>query len=129
MSSELESSSQEDHDMTTRSRIALAALPILVALFLAGCPTRISIADINRDPGRYAGKEVTIAGRVSDSMGALGTGAFQVDDGTGRMWVMSEKYGVPANDAKVSVTGRVQQGFSFGGRSFGVILRETQPRR
>ncbi len=114
--------------MTRKSRIVLAALPVLVTLFLAGCPTRTSIADINRDPGRYSGKEVTIAGRVSDSMGALGTGAFQVDDGTGRMWVISENYGVPANDAKVSVTGRIQQGFSFGGRSFATILRETQPR-
>lgn len=114
--------------MARKSRIVLAALPVLVTLFLAGCPTRTSIADINRDPGRYSGKEVTIAGRVSDSMGALGTGAFQVDDGTGRMWVISENYGVPGNDAKVSVTGRIQQGFSFGGRSFGVILRETQPR-
>lgn len=114
--------------MATRSRIVLAALPVLVALFLAGCPGRTSIADINRDPGRYSGKEITIAGRVSDSMGALGTGAFQVDDGTGRIWVISENYGVPSNDAKVSVTGKIQQGFSFGGRSFGIILRETQPR-
>jgi hypothetical protein len=26
------------------------------------------------------------------------------------------------------VTGRIEQGFSFGGRSFATIMRETQPR-
>jgi hypothetical protein len=113
--------------MTTKNRILLAA-PILVSLFLIGCPTRTTISEINRDPARYSGKEVTISGKVSDSMGALGRGAFQVDDGTGRMWVLSENYGVPANGAKVSVTGSVQQGISFGGRSFATVLRETQPR-
>jgi hypothetical protein len=97
-------------------------------LFLAGCPTRTSIADINRDPGRFSGKEVTIAGHVSEAFGALGNGIFQIDDGTGRMWVYSQNYGVPGNGNKVAVTGRVEQGFAFGGRSFGVILRETQNR-
>src|ERR1051325_5860550 len=97
-------------------------------LFLAGCPTRTSIADINRDPGRFSGKEVTIAGHVSEAFGALGNGIFQIDDGTGRMWVYSQNYGVPGNGNKVAVTGRVEQGFAFGGRSFGVILSETQNR-
>jgi hypothetical protein len=114
--------------MAIRMKIFLAAAPILVSLLLTGCPTHTSISEINRDPGRYSGKEVTITGQVSDSMGALGRGAFQVDDGTGRMWVLSENYGVPANGVKVSVTGRVQQGISFAGRSFATILRETQPR-
>jgi hypothetical protein len=114
--------------MTRPGRIILAAAPLLVSLFLIGCPTQTTIAEINRDPARYTNKEVTITGTVSDSMGALGRGAFQVDDGTGRMWVLSENYGVPSNGAKVSVTGRIQQGISFGGRSFATVLRETQPR-
>jgi hypothetical protein len=33
---------------------------------------------------------------------------------------------LPGNAAKVSVTGQVEQGFSFGGRTFGVILRQTK---
>jgi hypothetical protein len=87
-----------------------------------------SIADINRDPGRFAGKEVTIAGNVSDSFGALGNGVFQLDDGTGRMWVYSQNFGVPGSGQKVAVKGRVEQGFAVGGRSFGVILRQTESR-
>ena len=97
-------------------------------LLLVGCPTSTSIADINKDPGHFAGKDVTIAGQTSNSFGALGNGIFQINDGTGRMWVYSQSYGVPGDGAKVAVTGRIEQGFSFGGRSFAVILRETKAR-
>ena len=100
----------------------------VATLFLTACPTRTSIEKINRDPGRYAGKEVTIAGRVSNSFGALGTGVFEMEDDTGRMWVYSQRYGVPSTGAKVAVTGRIEQGFSFGGRSFATVLRESERR-
>lgn len=110
------------------SRVAFAITLVVGILLLAGCPTRTSIANINRDPGHFAGREVTIAGHVSEAFGALGNGVFQIDDGSGRMWVYSQNYGVPGNGSKVAVTGRVEQGFAFGGRSFGVILRETERR-
>ena len=111
-----------------QSKVLATLLLVTGALILAGCPTRTTIEKINRDPGRYAGKEVTIAGRVTNSFGALGTGVFEVEDGTGRMWVFSERYGVPGREAKLAVTGRIEQGFSFGGRSFATILRETERR-
>jgi RecJ-like exonuclease len=95
-------------------------------LLLAGCRTRTAIADINKDPAHFVGKDVTISGSVSNSFSALGNGIFQVDDGTGQMWVYSQNFGVPGNSGKVSVTGHVEQGFSFAGRSFGVILRQTE---
>lgn len=104
-------------------------LLILFALLLAGCPRATKIADLEKDPGKYTNKDVTVRGRVSTSYGALGSGMFQVDDGSGTMWVYSQNYGVPGNGNKVSVTGRISQGFSFGGRSFAVMLRQTQPRR
>lgn len=110
------------------NRILLIVVSSLVMLVLIGCPNHTSIADINRDPGHFAGKDVAIAGHVSDSFGALGNGIFQIDDGTGQMWVYSQSYGVPSNGAKVAVSGRIEQGFSFGGRSFAVILRETSRR-
>ena len=46
-------------------------------------PARQTSAKINADPDRYRGKEVGIAGRVTDSYGALGVGAYEIDDGTG----------------------------------------------
>jgi hypothetical protein len=44
------------------------------------------------------------------------------------MWVYSQNFGTPGNGSKIVVTGRVEQGFALGGRSFGVILRQTQDR-
>ena len=99
----------------------------MAVLFLTGCETKIS--DINNDPGRYAGKDVTIAGEVTNSFGALNQGTFELDDGTGRMWVVSSGFGVPAQGARVAVTGRVQSGVTIGGRSFANVLRETKPRK
>jgi len=110
----------------SRTVLALAALAAL--LVIVGCPTHSSIADINKDPGRYANKDVSIHGTVSEAFGALGNGVFQIDDGTGRMWVYSQNFGIPGNGNEISVTGRVQQGFAVGGRNFGVILRQTEAR-
>ena len=110
------------------SRLSLTLLIVAGSLILTACPTRTSIERINRDPGRYVGKEVAIAGHVTTSFGALGTGVFEIDDGTGRMWVFSERYGVPGNGARVGVRGRIEQGFSFGGRNFATIMREMERR-
>jgi len=112
--------------LSVRSRILSAVLIVVGSVCLAGCPQRVNIERINRDPGRFAGKEVTIAGRVINSFGAMGRGAFEIDDGTGRLWVFSDRYGIPGRDYGLAVTGRVQQGFSFGGRNFATILRETR---
>jgi len=114
---------------TSPKSIFTLVLLIAAALLLAGCPPSTKIGDIEKDPAKYANKDVTISGHVSTSYGALGTGMFQIDDGSGTMWVYSQNYGVPGNGNKVAVTGRISQGFSFGGRSFAIILRQIQPRR
>ena len=111
-----------------RTRGFTILLIAVTSLLLAGCPTRTSIAKINRDPGKFAGREVTIAGRVTNSFGALGSGVFQIEDGSGEMWVFGGKYGVPGNGAKLAVTGRIEQGVSFGGRTFATVLRESERR-
>jgi hypothetical protein len=112
----------------TSTKILFVLLVGLAGVLLAGCPPRESIAKINQDPGRFAGKEISIAGQVTDSFGAVGTGVFQLDDGTGAMWVFSKHYGVPGSGAKLAVTGRIRQGFAFGGRNFATILFETERR-
>jgi hypothetical protein len=114
--------------LNLKTRVLPAVLLVAATLCLVGCPQRTTIEKINHDPSRYAGKEVAIAGRVTSSFGAMGTGVFEIDDGTGRMWVYSERYGVPGREAKVGVVGRITQGFTFGGRNFATILRETERR-
>jgi hypothetical protein len=104
----------------------LLLLVVALTVVLLACPQQIKIGDLTSNPGRYAGKEVTITGTVTSSFGILGTGAFQVDDGTGSIWVLSENYGVPSKGARVGITGRVTEGVSVGGRSFAVALRQTK---
>lgn len=116
----------DGHSITANTRFLRLAALVFVVFYLIGCSARTSIADINRDPGRFSGKDITISGQASDSMGAFGNGVFRVDDGTGQIWVFSQNFGVPGNGAKVSVTGQVQQGFSVGGRTYGVVFRQTK---
>jgi hypothetical protein len=111
-----------------KSRPLLIASIALLSLALTGCPERKTIADITSDPGRYQDKEVAVVGRVTRSYGALGYGIFEIDDGTGRMWIFTEKYGVPSKDAYVGVKGRVVSGVTYNGRNYGTGMRETERR-
>ncbi len=114
--------------MKQHSRIAIACLALTCAFLLTACPNRTSIADLKRNPARYDGKEVAVAGRVVDSYGLLGRGAYQVDDGTGSLWIVTER-GVPERGARVGAKGRLLNGFNFGGRNFGTVLREEDRRQ
>ncbi len=109
-------------------RIVIAVAVIAIMLATAACPTHRSIADINRDPARFGNREVAIAGRVVSSWGALGTGMYQIDDGTGTMWVISNGYGVPAKGVSIGVAGYIQPTFSLGGRSFATVMKESRRR-
>lgn len=110
------------------SRVFFVAVIVVVTLLLTACPQERTIAQINADPGRYTNKEVGVKGTVVSSWGALGTGMYQVDDGTGQIWVLSEKYGVPGKGARIGVAGTIVPTVSFGGRSFATVLKETQRR-
>jgi hypothetical protein len=107
-------------------RILAASLLSGIAL-LSACSHHASIESINRDPGQFRGKEITVAGRVVNSFATADAGAFELDDGTGRLWVLRNN-NLPAHNSSVTVTGRIEQGFSFAGRTFIVILRETRER-
>ena len=54
-------------------------------------------------------------------------GAYEIDDGTGKIWVLTER-GTPSKGARVGVKGRVVNGPTFKGRNFGVAMRETDRR-
>jgi hypothetical protein len=110
-------------------RAASIVLLIGCALLLGAGPGPEPIEVINHDPGRFHGKEITIAGHVVNSFAVMGQGMFLMDDGSGRLWVFSDKFGVPGKDIDVEVTGKVQQGFTFHGKNYVIILHETQDRR
>ena len=82
-------------------------------LVLSGCEHK-TINQILAEPQRYASRDVGITGNVIRSFSVLGAGAYQVDDGTGKMWVVA-KNNVPREGARVGVKGKIQDGFNLGG--------------
>ncbi|PYV79014.1 MAG: hypothetical protein DMG96_05670 [Acidobacteria bacterium] len=110
------------------SKRTLAASLLSGILMLSACSHRISVESINCDPGRFHDQEITAAGRVANSFGVADAGAFELDDGTGRLWVLRDTHDLPAHNSSVTVTGRIEQGFTFAGRTFIIILRETRKR-
>lgn len=111
----------------SRAATAVALILLLTATFvLTACPPTPNIAEINRNPGKYAGKEIGVQGNVDETAGFLGTGAYRINDGTGSIWVLSQGYGVPGKGAHVKVVGTLIQGASLGGRNFGFAIRQTR---
>jgi hypothetical protein len=113
--------------MHLTKRLGLTPLILVGALFLTACPQQETISKINADPGRYRNKEVGIAGTVTDSYGVLGNGAYEIDDGTGRIWVVTTR-GVPSRGSRVGAKGKIHTGLSWGGRGFGTVLQESDRR-
>lgn len=94
----------------------------LAALLLAGCAP-MTIGRITADPSRYQNRVVHVSGTVTNSVGLMGRGGYQIEDGTGRIIVISGR-GVPSRGSKVTVTGRVSPGAEVLGNAVGVTIRE-----
>ncbi len=106
------------------TRVICLGVIATATTLLTACPSQTTIAQLNGDPGRYRNKEVAVVGRVTDSYGLMGKGAYELDDGTGRIWIATER-GVPARGSRVGVKGHIINGLAFGGRSFGTVLEES----
>jgi hypothetical protein len=113
--------------MSIRSRSIGLIFLLAVTFFATACPQRESISKINADPGRYRNKEVSVAGRVTDSYGLLNMGVYEIDDGTGRLMVVTQR-GIPSRGSMVGARGRIYTGASYGGRSFGTVMEEKDRR-
>jgi len=101
-----------------RTRIGLL---LVAAAVLAACRSTTQIGDLLSDPGRYDGRKVRVEGEVGTSAGILGRGAYQIDDGTGSLPVVSKEYGVPAQGAHVTVEGIFHALFTLGSKSLAVL--------
>ena len=96
-----------------KAKLILAMVLASAMLVLVGCEYK-TINQIMAEPQRYANRDVGITGNVVRSFSVLGAGAYQVDDGTGKMWVVA-KNNVPREGARVGVKGKIQDGFNLGG--------------
>jgi hypothetical protein len=88
------------------------ALLVLTSVISTACGAR-TINHVLADPARYRDREVKLSGSVTDSYSFVGQGAYQLDDNTGKLWIVSNK-GVPRRGARVTVKGTVREGFSLG---------------
>ena len=108
----------------------LMTLMILVALGGLGCGPK-KISQILADPSRYSNQQVQVQGNVVESYSVVGRGAYRIQDDSGELWVVSNR-GVPREGARVSVKGRVREGFNLGsivqlprGLGSGLVLVES----
>jgi hypothetical protein len=98
--------------MNTSIRSFGLALLVLASVISTACGAR-TINHVLADPARYRDREVKLSGSVTDSYSFVGQGAYQLDDNTGKLWIVSNK-GVPRRGARVTVKGTVREGFSLG---------------
>lgn len=110
--------------------IKIGAWFLILTLLISGCGFHTSISKIRYEPGKYEGKEVSIKGRVSETIGIplIQKGAYQVDDGSGKIWVLSQKRR-PSRGEKVTVKGKVKTGVSIRGYTLGLAIVEGDEKK
>lgn len=101
----------------------------ILALTISGCASTVRINDLLTSPQQYDGKTVRVEGTVTQSAGILGMGGYQIDDGTGRIYVVAQSGGVPVEGARTRVEGRFESIFNLGGRAIAAIIQEGRTRR
>jgi len=115
--------------MKSATKTILLSFILLSGILLTACPKRVSIADIEANPSRYYDKEVAIAGTVRDSYGVSipvlnqQGGIYKVDDGSGSIWVITQK-SVPTKGTRLGIRGKIQNGVNYNGKNYGLVLME-----
>ncbi|MFQ5691219.1 MAG: hypothetical protein ACE5HQ_13220 [Gemmatimonadota bacterium] len=101
----------------------------VMALLASGCRGTLPIGQLLDDPYRYDGRDVRVAGEVVRSVGAVGYGVYQVDDGTGALTIVSRERGAPREGARVRVDGRFKALLTVGRRSVAGLLERKRRHR
>lgn len=114
-----------------RSRSRAIVLPVLSLLLLLGVGTgcrgtTTPIKTLLDDPGRYDGQTVAIEGDVTRSYGVLGYGAYQVNDGTGTLSVVTKEGGAPRTGVRVGVKGTFRSAFTLGSETAAVLMEDRR---
>ncbi len=97
---------------------------LIAALLLTGCAT-VKIGRILDQPDRYQNRIVRVNGTVDRAFGGVVTGVYQVQDNTGKIYVLSNG-GVPRIGTHVTVKGTVMSGITVGTHSFATSIREER---
>jgi hypothetical protein len=111
-------------------KLAKPLLLLGVVLAFVACNTKTtSIKTLLSDPGKYDGKDVQVAGQVEQSIGALGFGAYEVQDQTGTIPIVTQGGGAPARGTQVGVEGTFHAAYTLGTSSRAVIVEKKRVSR
>jgi hypothetical protein len=112
--------------MTAAARLPWTLAKLAPLVILAGCAGVTPIRDLLNDPSHHDGKTVRIEGNVKGSVGGLGVGAYEVNDNTGTLTVVSQAESPPRTGSKVEVKGKFQALLSLGFKSLAVLREESR---
>jgi hypothetical protein len=102
----------------------LTVVALLGTLALGACKADKSVTTIKTlldDPTRFDGQVVRVVGDVGKAVGVLGYGAYQINDGTGTLDVITKTGGAPREGAKVGVEGTFKAVFTLGTTSVAAL--------
>jgi len=110
-----------------RNAVALSLLLLVAAVLgLSGCKGTVTpIGDLLSDPGQFDHHEVVIEGTVAEAVGVLGYGAYQIEDGTGKLMVVTREAGAPRVGAHIGVRGEFRSAYTVADLT-GAVLIERQ---
>lgn len=101
--------------------IVLVAGVVIYSFFFRATP----IEAILDEPREYDGKIVLVRGTVKESVGLLSYGAYQLEDSSGKITVVTDA-GIPREGARLAVRGVVKQAFAVGKHSFTVVVEKRR---
>jgi hypothetical protein len=96
----------------------------LTLVLLAGCAGVTPISELLQNSSKYNGKTVRIKGTVKESAGLLGRGAYQVNDKTGTLTVVSQTAAPPPTGSTTGVKGVFQSLLTIGSKSLAVLQEQ-----
>ena len=108
---------------TKGRRIRDALLLGAVAVALGACAPTVRVRDLLDRPQDCDGRTVKVEGTVTRSAGVFGTGAYEIDDGSGTIFVIAQGQGVPREGARTKAKGRFESVFSLAGRTIAAIVQ------
>src|SRR6516225_6581210 len=114
--------------MTLRSPARPLVAALLITALIAGCKGggTTPIKTLLDNPGQYDRQTVRIAGTVTQTLGVLGYGAYQVNDGSAGIAVVAVQNGASRACTKGGVEGEFRSAFTVGSTTAAAIIEHSR---
>lgn len=113
--------------MSATPRTVRRLVPVAsILLLLAGCASVTPIGNLLSNPAKYNGKTVKVEGEVTQSVGAIVAGGYEIKDNTGQLTVVSEGASPPPEGVKIGVKGIFQSLLTLGTKTLAVLKEQSR---